>query len=57
VQRGLDRGFEIGLCRHVSDRIVHENSIELASEPYRAHVALNVLALGIQSSTDLKHVG
>src|SRR5687768_17250711 len=34
---------------------MNEDAVELAPESYVAHVALNVLALGIQLTTDLEH--
>lgn len=45
---GVDGLPEIGLGRHVLDRVVNEHRVEAAPEPHRAHVAALVFALGVE---------
>jgi hypothetical protein len=52
---GLDRGPEVLLRGHVVDGVMGEHRVELPSQPQRAHVALDVLAVGIQLPADLEH--
>jgi hypothetical protein len=54
-ERGLDHLPEIGLGRHVRDGIVHEHAVELATQPYRPHVALDVLALRVEGPAHGQH--
>ena len=51
-----DRGGEVVLGRHVVDRVVHHDRVERAAEPHRAHVAHDVLALGVERPRDLEHL-
>jgi hypothetical protein len=46
----LDRCSEIVLGRHVHDRVVDEHRVERTAESERSHVALHVLALGVDRS-------
>ena len=52
----LDHGAEVGLRRHVHDRVVDENHVERATEPKRAHVTLDVLALRVDRRAQLEHL-
>lgn len=54
---GLDRGADIALGGHVHDGVVHEHRVERAAEPYRAHLALPMLAVGIERGADGEHAG
>jgi len=40
---------------HVVDRVVNEDRIELAPQPYGAHVAHEVLAIRVELLADLEH--
>ena len=56
--RGLDGTPQIGLSRHVHDGVVDQHGIEQAAgpaEPKRRHVALDVLALGVQFAAQIQH--
>ena len=53
---GLDGRAKVVLCRDVRDRVVHEHGIEGALEPQRPHVALEVLALGVQRPAQREHL-
>ena len=55
--RGLDRRAEVVLRRQVRDRVVDEDDVERAAEPERAHVALEVLALGVERPAQREHLG
>jgi hypothetical protein len=51
----LDGAAQIGLRRDVDDRIVNEDQVELTCQPDGAHVAFDVLALGVQPTAHGKH--
>lgn len=53
---GGDRLGEIPFGGHIVDRVVQEHRIEHAPEAQIAHITLDVLALGVQISTQLKHL-
>ena len=55
-ERRLEDGPQVGLARHVDDRVVGEHDVECAREPERPHVACEVLALGVQRPRDLEHL-
>ena len=44
-QHGLPH---VGFTGEVAHRVVHEDHVELTVEPQGAHIALEVLALGVQ---------
>ena len=54
-RRGVDRFLQVGEGRHVADGVVHENVVELAVEPQRAHVALDVLGFRIDGAALREH--
>lgn len=54
-ERRLDRHSQIRLGRHVRDRVVDEDRVELTAEPDGAHVALDVLALRVQRAAHRQH--
>jgi len=47
---GPDRLPQVGLAGHVVHGVVDEHRVERAAEPHRAHVALLVLAFGVETS-------
>jgi len=53
---GLDHLAQVRLGGHVGDGVVHEDRVERAPEPQRAHVALMVRALGVETPRHLEHV-
>ena len=55
-ERRLEDGPQVGLARHVDDRVVGEHDVECAREPERPHIACEVLALGVQRPRDLEHL-
>src|SRR5688572_24112892 len=54
---GLDGTAKVVFARQVHDRVVDEDGIEDAPEPHAAHVADEMLALGIDRAADLDHAG
>ena len=44
------------LARHVRDRVVHEHDVEGPSEPQRAHVPEDVLAVRVQLAREREHL-
>jgi hypothetical protein len=57
VHRGcLDGCAEVVLRRQVRDRVVDEDDVERPAEAQRAHVALDVLALGIERPREREHL-
>ena len=55
--RGLDGRAKVVLGREVRHGVVDEHDVEGPSEPERAHVSLEVLALRVQPLTEREHVG
>ena len=53
---GRDRGPEIGLRRHIGDRIMDQDDIEFPAEIEGAHVALNMFAVQVLRPADRQHV-
>lgn len=51
-----DRAGEIHLGKHVHDRVVDQHRVEVAPQSQRAHVALDVLGLGVQRPALRQHV-
>ena len=47
---------EIVLGGHVRDRVVHEHRVERPPQPHRTHVALEVLALGVEPAAHVEHL-
>ena len=56
LMRGRDRRGEVVLGEQVHDRIVDHDRVERPPEPHGAHVALDMLGLGIEGAADLEHV-
>ncbi len=54
-KRGVDRHPQIGFRGHVTNRIVDEDAVELTTKSRRTHVALDVLAFGVQRATHRQH--
>jgi hypothetical protein len=57
LERGVDRHPQIGFRGHVRHGIVDEDAVELTTKSRRSHVALNVLAFGVQHATHRQHPG
>jgi len=51
-----DRCSEVVFRRHIDDRIVDEDGVELAAKADDPHVALEVLALRVQAAAHLQHL-
>jgi hypothetical protein len=56
LERRREHPAEIVLGGHVRDRVVNEHGVERPAEPDRAHVALDVLALGVQPAAHVEHL-
>ena len=52
----FQRRAKVVLRRDVGNRVVHEHGIEGAPEPQRPHVALDVLAFGVQRLAQREHL-
>jgi hypothetical protein len=55
-ERRLEHGPEVARRRDVGDRVVDEDGVERPAEANRAHVALDVLALGVEAAADGEHL-
>ena len=54
-ERGLDDQPQVGLGGHVIHSVVDEHRIEVAAQPDRAHVRLDVLAAGVKPPRHREH--
>ena len=56
LERRREHRPEVLLGRHVRDRVVHEHRVERPPQPHRTHVALDVLALGVEPPAHRQHL-
>ena len=56
LERRREHRPQVVLGRHVRDRVVHEHRVERPPQPHRTHVALDVLALGVEPSAHRQHL-
>ena len=56
-ERGLERLAELAQRKHVVDRIVDEDGIELTPKADLAHIAADMRALRIQGPAEAQHPG
>jgi hypothetical protein len=56
LERRSEHPAEIVLGGHVRDRVVHEHRVERPPQPNRTHVALEVLALGVEPAAHVEHL-
>lgn len=54
-ERGVDRTVQVFFAGQVHDRIVDEDGVEHAPQAHRAHIALEVLAIGIDRAARRQH--